>query len=183
MAQRQKGLRPPRAFASPARQEVYANLVAVPWYRRLVNWHDRNAAFFGVEVRHPFLDRRLFEYVLAIPGEQLFRLGSTKNLLRRAMAGILPERIRTRPGKTGFTSFLDAVLRCGEVQEILCSPRSSSLGILDKEKLQSAYRDFRGGTVGERRGLWYTITLEIWLRRCEALLQARRWMPPGQIAA
>lgn len=182
-AGRQADLRPPRVFASPARQEVYANLIATPWYWRLANWHDRNAASFGIEVRHPFLDRRLFEYVQAIPGEQLFRLDSTKNLLRRAMAGLLPERIRTRPGKTRFASFLDSVLRHGEVQEILSSPRSAVLGILDKEKLQASYRDFLRGADGERRALWHTVNLEIWLRRCEALIQARSAVLPGRAAA
>ena len=41
-------------------------------------------------MRHPFLDRRLVEYVLAVPGEQLYRVDSTKSLLRHAMTGLLP---------------------------------------------------------------------------------------------
>ncbi|MBW8873573.1 MAG: hypothetical protein JF614_01300 [Acidobacteria bacterium] len=166
--------RPPKT----ARQEVHANLVQIPWYWRLANWHDRNAASFGMEVRHPFLDRRLFEYVLAIPGEQLFRLGCTKNLLRRAMAGVLPERIRLRESKTRFTRFLDFVVlerASGEIQELLKAPRSADLGILDGEGLRSAYLGFvRGRTDESRRALWYAINLEIWLRRCEALRDDRR---------
>lgn len=184
LAQRQAGLRGPRVFASRARQEVYDHLVAQPGYGRLVHWHDRNAASFGIEVRHPFLDRRLFEYVLALPGDQLFRLGSTKGLLRRAMGGILPEKIRTRTGKTRFSSFLDTALRHDEVREILTSPRAASLGILDGGTLQSACRDFRGVASRERSSLWYTVSLEIWLRRCEACFrEVDRETAMGRIAA
>lgn len=185
LAERLADLHPPRIFVSPARHEVYTNLVAAPYWR-LANWHDRNAAAFGNEVRHPFLDQRLFEYVLAIPGEQLFRLGSTKNLLRRAMAGILPERIRTRPGKTRFTSFLKSSLRdksAGELREILRTPRAAGLGILDGKKFWSVYCDFLGGADEERRALWYTITLEIWLRRCEEAFRTWREPAPGRAAA
>jgi asparagine synthase (glutamine-hydrolysing) len=175
---RAESIRPRRVFARPARQDIYENLLAVPWYWRLVNWHERSAAAFGVEVRHPFLDRRLFEYVLALPGEQLFRLDWSKNLLRRSMADILPERIRWRERKTRFTAFLDFAFwerAAREVQELLRAPLSASLGILDGERLRAAYLDFlNGGTDESRRALWHSITLEIWLRRCEAIRNRRR---------
>jgi asparagine synthase (glutamine-hydrolysing) len=175
---RDRSFRTGRIFASPARQDIYDNLVAVPWYWRLVNWHDRSAAAAGVEVRHPFLDRQLFEYVLAIPGEQLFRLARSKNLLRRSMAGLLPERIRDREGKTRFTAFLDFAVweqGAGEVQELLRAPLSAALGFLDGGRLRDAYLGFvQGGTDESRRALWYAITLEIWLRRCEAMRSVRR---------
>ncbi len=177
---------PRRSFASPARSEIYAHLVELPWYWRLANWHDRNAAAFGIEVRHPFLDRRLFEYVLAIPGEQLFRLDSTKSLLRRSMRETLPERIRSRRGKTRFTPFLDSALReraAGEITELLRSPRAAELGILDGNLLRSTYLDFLGGHDESRRALWYAVTLEIWLRRCEVIREGRRRVHRGEQAA
>jgi asparagine synthase (glutamine-hydrolysing) len=171
----------------PSRREVYANLVEIPWYWRVANWHDRSCAASGIEVRHPFLDRRLFEYVLAIPGEQLFRLTGYKNLLRRSMAGTLPERIRQRHDKTKFTSFLDFVLLervADEVRELLRAPRSVDLGIVAKDQLRT---DFEGLTTGRRdvsrRALWYAITLEIWLRRCEVIRKNRRCVAGSRLAA
>jgi asparagine synthase (glutamine-hydrolysing) len=164
-------LPPGRHFEGMARRDIYANIIATPWYDRIVNWHDRNAAAFGVEVRHPFLDRRLFEYVLAIPPEQLFRLGSYKNLLRRSMVGVLPEAVRCRKDKTRFASFLDYLLREKEtarIEEILSAPRSEALEIVDGAGLREAYRSYRAGRAGGwKRDLWYAITVELWLRRCE----------------
>ena len=176
----------PRSFADPARRQICRDLIEVPWYWRLANWHDRSAAAFGIEVRHPFLDRRLFEYVLAIPGEQLFRLDVTKSLLRRALKEILPERIRSRQGKTRFTPFLGSILRkraASEITELLRSPRGVDLGIFDGNRLRSAYLDFLGGTDESMRGLWYAITLEIWLRRCEVIREGRRRVHRGEQAA
>jgi asparagine synthase (glutamine-hydrolysing) len=177
---------PRRSALSPARREFRESLIEVPWYWRLANWHDRISAAFGIETRHPFLDRRLFEYVLAIPGEQLFRLDRTKGLLRGSMRGLLPERIRNRTGKTQFTSFLDSVLReraADEIADLLSAPRSAELGILDAGCLRSAYLDFLGGTNDSKGDLWYAVTLEIWLRRCEVIREERRRVLGGERAA
>lgn len=49
-----------------------------------------------VELRHPYRDRRLIEFVLALPAYQLYYNGLYKHILRTAMKDILPETIRTR---------------------------------------------------------------------------------------
>ena len=46
-----------------------------------------------VEVRHPFLDLRIVNFMLALPPFPLF---FEKKLLREAVAGRLPESVRTR---------------------------------------------------------------------------------------
>jgi asparagine synthase (glutamine-hydrolysing) len=172
LAGRLRDREPRKIFGRSAWQDIYENLISVPWYWRLANWHDRSAAAFGIEVRHPFLDRRLFEYVLAIPPEQLFRLDSSKNLLRRSMVGILPERIRARAQKTGFQGFLDLALKtksAGEIGEILTSLRCTDAGVVDRKKLRLAFLKYLDGKQdGSRGALWQTISLEVWLRRCEA---------------
>jgi asparagine synthase (glutamine-hydrolysing) len=65
-------------------------------------WHeDRNAAGSGIEARVPFLDSRLVDVVSAIPGKLAPELLWDKQILRRAMVGLLPEEILNRP-KTPF---------------------------------------------------------------------------------
>lgn len=56
----------------------------------------------GIELRHPYRDRRLIEYVLSLPAYQLYYGGLYKHVLRTAMQGILPEIIRTRPRPTAL---------------------------------------------------------------------------------
>lgn len=60
---------------------------------------DRVAAGVGIEPRDPFLDRRLLDFVLALPPDQIERDGWPKIILRRAMAGLLPDSVRWRVGK------------------------------------------------------------------------------------
>jgi asparagine synthase (glutamine-hydrolysing) len=55
-----------------------------------------NASRYEIELRHPYRDRRLIEFILAIPAYQLYYRGLYKWILRNAMRGILPEVIRTR---------------------------------------------------------------------------------------
>ena len=57
-----------------------------------------------IELRNPFRDRRLIEFILAIPAYQLYCHGISRYILRNAMQDILPETIRTRSTKTSFIS-------------------------------------------------------------------------------
>lgn len=61
--------------------------------------YDRAASALGVEPRDPFMDRRLMAFCLSLPGDQLLRGGWPKILLRRALAGRLPDDVRWRSGK------------------------------------------------------------------------------------
>jgi asparagine synthase (glutamine-hydrolysing) len=63
----------------------------------------RWTARFRLEARHPFLDRRILEFALAIPDDQRFRPGVSKFVLRNSMRGILPERVRLRSDKSNLS--------------------------------------------------------------------------------
>jgi asparagine synthase (glutamine-hydrolysing) len=61
-----------------------------------------HASHHGLELRHPFRDRRLVEFMLAIPADQLIRRGMIKHVLRVAMNGILPDEVRLRTTPTSL---------------------------------------------------------------------------------
>jgi asparagine synthase (glutamine-hydrolysing) len=180
----EKRLDTPRQFGG-AREEIYSNTVGTAWYSRIVHWHDRNASRYGIEVRHPFLDRRLFELVLAFPPEEIWEPSASKSLLRRAMVGVLPEVVRGRKTKTRFISFLDFVLREKEadrIEELLGAPLAGDMGILDRDRLLAAYREYRrGGSPALRAPLWHAVTLEIWLKRIQH--NVVRNVLPGNLVA
>jgi asparagine synthase (glutamine-hydrolysing) len=64
---------------------------------------DRTSMAHAVEVRLPFLDHPLVEYCAAIPPSLKLRWRREKEILRRAVSGILPREIVTRP-KRGLTA-------------------------------------------------------------------------------
>lgn len=70
-----------------------------PYVTVAVERYDRVASAVGVEPRHPFLDPRLMDFCVSLPGEQKLRNGWPKAVLRHAMAGKLPESVRWRRGK------------------------------------------------------------------------------------
>ena len=70
----------------------------------LLRYEDKNSMAFSVESRVPFLDPRLVEYIFSLPPEAIIGGGWNKRVMREALPGILPEKIRRRRWKVGFTT-------------------------------------------------------------------------------
>ena len=68
-----------------------------------VNAMDKAMMQIPVEVRMPFLDYKLVEYVFSLPVSYIYRHGWTKYILRLAVKDLLPESIVWRKTKVGFT--------------------------------------------------------------------------------
>jgi asparagine synthetase B (glutamine-hydrolysing) len=74
--------------------------------------YDRVAGALAIEPRDPFMDVRVMEFCLRLPGDQLVRDGWPKYILRRSMDGLLPEAVRWRRGKEHLgPNFTEAVLK------------------------------------------------------------------------
>ncbi|MFZ1973375.1 MAG: asparagine synthase-related protein [Candidatus Acidiferrales bacterium] len=82
----------------PILPKAHASL-SLPHWSALFEQENPGVTRCPVEVRHPFLDLRVVNFLMALPPFPLF---FQKRLLREAVAGRLPEGIRTRP-KTPFT--------------------------------------------------------------------------------
>jgi asparagine synthase (glutamine-hydrolysing) len=65
---------------------------------------DRCSMAHGIEVRMPFMDWRLVTFAHALPAESRFGGGYTKRVLRDAMQGLMPDKVRLRRFKMGFNS-------------------------------------------------------------------------------
>jgi len=83
---------PARPARNAAWYELYDEVVRLRGWERAVHWYTSNASPFGIEVRHPFLDRRLVELMLAIPSRLRSHPGCYKPFLRRATDGLLPRK-------------------------------------------------------------------------------------------
>jgi asparagine synthase (glutamine-hydrolysing) len=114
-----------RQFANPTRALEHAQLAPPEFANAPTGW--------PLEVWRPFADRRLHEFLLAIPPEQKFSphpltdddYAASKSLMRRAMRGILPESIRGRTTATHFGSFfLDELLHQWPAYEAAFGPGS-----------------------------------------------------------
>lgn len=124
-------------YGTRAQQRIYDVLYA-GWNALIaVEGIEAFSARFGIEVRYPFLDRRVAEFVIGLPAEQRWR-GQSKFILREAMHGILPESVRTRRGKADFSSLLESELTgkyAGKIRHAFANSSLAAAGILDREKL------------------------------------------------
>ena len=68
----------------------------------LLRYADRNSMSHGVEVRLPFLDHRLAEFLFSLPAHFKIREGWSKWLLRINAGSALPPEIVWRKDKTGY---------------------------------------------------------------------------------
>ena len=88
---------PVKTRAHPIVPKAHASL-SLPIWTRMFEQENAGVTPYPLEVRYPFLDLRIVNYLLAIPPFPWF---FEKMILREAMAGRIPERIRMRP-KTPF---------------------------------------------------------------------------------
>ena len=67
------------------------------WFMQtLLDRKDRMSMYHSLEVRVPFCDHRIAEYLYAVPWEHKDYRGVEKGLLRHAMEGLLPQEVLWR---------------------------------------------------------------------------------------
>ncbi len=140
----------------------------------LLRYEDRNSMAFGIEARTPFLDYRLVEAALALPATQLIAGGWSKAPLREATKGLLPESVRLRRDKLGFSTPETRWLRevAGQVREWLRPP--SYVSTLVRRRVLLDWLAEPDGALARRRGLWRLIALELWRRHLDSFRAAAR---------
>src|SRR6185369_3768115 len=150
----------PVRFKSPADQWQYELVKRSPAF--LVRGYLEKAC----DIRYPFLYQPLIEFSMMSPWERKIRPGIDKYLLRRAMRGILPEKIRRRGGKRGpgHSVYLSLAKHWKEIETLLESPYLSSLGIVNQKELYRVAELARHGHAIHLVMLMWTLSLEFWLR-------------------
>ncbi|GKU75752.1 asparagine synthase (glutamine-hydrolyzing) [Paenibacillus sp. L3-i20] len=104
----------------------------------LLDRKDRMSMAAGLEVRVPFCDHRLVEYVWNIPWEIKSAGDREKGILRKALTGILPQDVLTRKKspypKTHNPAYLAAVQ--GLLLDVLNDPSSPLLPLINVKKVR-----------------------------------------------
>jgi asparagine synthase (glutamine-hydrolysing) len=70
----------------------------------LLRFEDRSSMAHSIEARVPFVDHELVEFSLQLGNSHKIDGAETKQVLRRAMSGILPDMVRDRRDKLGFAT-------------------------------------------------------------------------------
>ncbi len=118
---------------------------------------DRASMLHGLEVRSPFLDRDLVEFIRRLPQSQKIHHGRTKVILKRALGPVLPHEIRHR-AKKGFGIPIGAWFRDGDLE---FGPRDRRLQLL-AAFLEGRLAQHRSGRADHRLYLFSHWLLQRW---------------------
>ena len=118
----------------------------------------------SLEVRAPFLDYTLVEFLARVPSRLKLRRLETKHLLKRAMAGRLPPGIAGRK-KKGFgipvAEWLKTDLR-GPLLDALSAERLRRQGLFDAREVERLIREHLAGKRDHRKQLWTLFVFQLW---------------------
>jgi len=169
LAERQRAHLPPRRGRSCSAYETHLYL-SCAFFPRMFAAVAGFALEEGVELRSPLYDHRVIGLAARRPWWERCSTGETKRLLRRAMSGLVPERVLARRRyRTGVTSAYFARETCRNYPELFRSAEkpwaSAELGIVDYGRLARASRDYIDNPdLDVGHALWCTLHVELWLR-------------------
>ncbi|MGW4940903.1 asparagine synthase (glutamine-hydrolyzing) [Actinoplanes sp. NPDC004185] len=147
------------------REMTYLNLTR--FVQTLLDRKDRMSMAVGLEVRVPFCDHRLVEYVFNTPWSMKSFDGREKSLLRAAAGDLIPASVAQR-AKTPYPATQDPAyeraLRA-DLVAILADPDAPVLPLLDVDKARRLVRRPVGAVSFpyDRGGLEMAIWLNSWL--------------------
>jgi asparagine synthetase B (glutamine-hydrolysing) len=124
-----------------------------------------------MEARHPLSDRRIVEFGLALPENQLRRDGTNKFILRNAGRNLLPSSVLSRRDKAHFAEMFSDQLRALGGESLFDSLSIARLGWVNADKLRLMYKQMekfsREGFKGPVTYIWILWTIfgiELWWR-------------------
>jgi asparagine synthase (glutamine-hydrolysing) len=122
------------------------------------------------EKRYPYLDRDLVEFLFAVPREQLLRPGRRRSLMRRALAGVVPEEVLNRKRKAfaARRAFVQVSDEFDALLETLDPMILASLGIVAPSAFRRELEKARVGLETLPIALLRTIGMEAWLQNLGA---------------
>jgi len=126
---------------------------------------DKSTMAFGIESRVPFLDNDLTDYVFRLPTPMKIQRRRKKYILKRALRGIVPDDILSRP-KTGFMVPYGSWLR-GPLskysREVIMDACSGPEAVLNGKKVSRYLLDHQNGST-QQNGfiLWKALNFALW---------------------
>ena len=125
---------------------------------------DKITMATSVEARVPFLDHKLVEFAMSLPREMKYRNGETKYILKRALRGVVPDRVLDRK-KQGFGAPINEWMldRLGAfVEDSLLNSPLRRRELFDYDFIKRLLKEQRGGQANHSFLLWNLLNLSLW---------------------
>jgi len=119
---------------------------------------------FSIENRLPFLDYRLAEFSFKLDNKYKIRDGLGKWLLREAMKGIMPDKVRLRKDKTGFNAPFDEWIRNEnkkQLEDVISSKSFMNTEVYSINRVKDLFDEHMNGR-NHYMFFWQYINLNLW---------------------
>ena len=138
---------------------------------------DRMSMAHSLEVRVPFLDNEVADFVLPLPGRLKATLMRDKILLRRAVAGVIPQTTATRR-KQAFATPIGPWLRTElrpAADDLLAPESVRRRGLFEPDVVTGMLSEHVDGRWDHGTALWTLMVLENWQRRLDGRPEEISW--------
>lgn len=159
---------------SPLRRELLSQAfrTSLP---NLCRYADRDSMAHSVEVRMPFLDRRIAELAFSLPTSLVFCNGVTKRVLRDSLRGLVSDRILDRREKVGYETpeerWFNTPVARRTLAEIVLDQDARASGRYNSRALEG---DLSSGVWSDVHALWRAVNVELWLESVAGPLDVHR---------
>ncbi|MBL8797057.1 MAG: hypothetical protein JNM56_24360 [Planctomycetia bacterium] len=171
------GLAEPAVAFGSRTQEATWHWLTRPGFLLALEWQVLEAGRAGIEMRYPYLDRRLVECVLELPYEQRLPDGRMKRLAREALRDCLPACVADRRAVTTFDANIELQFRRSvpAVAAVLERSPWHSTAFVNQTEAVQLLRNLAAAPPGtldwtEIATVWNIALLELWLHRWQPRL-------------
>ncbi|HYF48891.1 MAG TPA: asparagine synthase-related protein [Planctomycetota bacterium] len=175
LAERLKLPEPPERWNDYCRRDLFAEICG----GFLASSLEEQALVYGncgLSGRHPFYDRDLYEFCLVLPEHERQSRRVGKQILRRAVKGLVPDSILAREDKAEFSHLLASVLAQADADGALKLPQLRRTNWVSAEIVSSLLDDYRhqlqqpdGRKASVLNRLWTLLALELFLQEMPRL--------------
>lgn len=160
----------PDTTAQEIRMKQMVNLNLRWFMQTLLDRKDRMSMYSGLEVRVPFCDYRIAEYLYGVPWAFKDYRNKEKGLLRTAMEGIMPEQVLWRKKspypKTMDPHYLELVK--GKLEQVLENRSAPLFQLVSREKVRKVLEEepvwpWYGQLMRRPQTIAYLLQVNTWL--------------------
>ena len=126
---------------------------------------DRASMRYGLEVREPFLDQRIIEYMARVPFNIKFKDNSPKYILKKIVHKYVPQELLNRP-KKGFSIPKQEWLK-GDLKEFVKGTLNYSnlaSNLSQKHVLEVVDKFYKGYPINEEK-VWSLFMYQLWYNK------------------
>jgi asparagine synthase (glutamine-hydrolysing) len=137
----------------------------------LLMYADKLSMAHSLELRVPYLDRTVVEYIQRLGANLKIRRSTRKWLHRQVCQRYLPPRILKRKKRGFAVNVVDAWFRSsvrGQLSELLLDDNSLMYNLLEREPVRKLLSNHRSGRQDNHKLLFSLVMVEQWLRRIQS---------------